>query len=463
MSTDWNLIELADLGVLRFRGADAVKFLQGQVSNDVERLTAERSQLAGYHNPQGRVIALLRVVQLAPDDDRAVTERSARKSPAGASDEIPSGDVLAILPRDLVATVASRLMKFVLRAKVKIADDSDGWRIAGLVAPHAERAGSAGRVSSASSSRAGASASAGVSSSGAASVESSNAGASGSPRTAGNGSSDRDELTPEAAAAFEARATSWAAAQFEQASAAAATAGELSLAAAQLEDAESVVPLPTASALMLPDAVHSQSLAGGTVIIRIGATPARWLVLSPAGEAAPLAGCVAAGRDVWRLLDIADGEAQVYAATSEEFVAQMLNLDALDAIAFDKGCYTGQEVIARAHYRGRVKRRLQRFVSRGTATKPDVGATGQLTDGRTFKVVEAAQLEDGRVEFLAVAPIVGGASTGAAEGASSGAREGDPSSTVPIAVATTEASVAPAASTPIIDAEVLPLPYPLPE
>ena len=41
----------------------------------------------------------------------------------------------------------------------------------------------------------------------------------------------------------------------------------------------------------------------------------------------------------------------------------MLNLDLLDAIAFDKGCYTGQEVIARAHYRGRVKRRLQRFLS----------------------------------------------------------------------------------------------------
>jgi len=59
MSTDWNLIELGDLGVLRFRGADAVKFLQGQVSNDVERLSAERSQLAGYHNPQGRAIALL--------------------------------------------------------------------------------------------------------------------------------------------------------------------------------------------------------------------------------------------------------------------------------------------------------------------------------------------------------------------------------------------------------------------
>src|ERR1700733_11842946 len=126
MSTDWNLIELGDLGVLRFRGVDAVRFLQGQVSNDVERLSAERSQLAGYHNPQGRAIALLRLVQLAPDDDRAATERSVRKSPAGTterdraasegipsgesagvSDEIPSGDVLAILPRELIGTVAA--------------------------------------------------------------------------------------------------------------------------------------------------------------------------------------------------------------------------------------------------------------------------------------------------------------------------------------------------------------------
>ena len=60
---------------------------------------------------------------------------------------------------------------------------------------------------------------------------------------------------------------------------------------------------------------------------------------------------------------IAAGEPQVFAATSEAFVAQMLNLDLLGAIAFDKGCYTGQEVIARAHYRGRVKRRMQRFVT----------------------------------------------------------------------------------------------------
>jgi folate-binding protein YgfZ len=107
---------------------------------------------------------------------------------------------------------------------------------------------------------------------------------------------------------------------------------------------------------------------------------------------------------VWQLLAIAAGEPQVYAATSEAFVAQMLNLDALGAIAFDKGCYTGQEIIARAHYRGKVKRRLQRFRTPVPAQlKP--GDDGELGDGRSFKVVDAAQRTDGLCEFLAVTTL----------------------------------------------------------
>ena len=95
------------------------------------------------------------------------------------------------------------------------------------------------------------------------------------------------------------------------------------------------------------------------------------LVVHAAAQSRPrrLAGTVgrAASSDVAAARDRRAGEPQVYAATSEEFVAQMLNLDVLGAIAFDKGCYTGQEVIARAHYRGRVKRRLQRFCHRAPA------------------------------------------------------------------------------------------------
>jgi folate-binding Fe-S cluster repair protein YgfZ len=68
MSMQWNSVVLESLGVLRARGADVVTFLQGQVSNDVRGLSAETSILAGYHNRQARAIALLRMVQLAPDD-----------------------------------------------------------------------------------------------------------------------------------------------------------------------------------------------------------------------------------------------------------------------------------------------------------------------------------------------------------------------------------------------------------
>jgi folate-binding protein YgfZ len=139
---------------------------------------------------------------------------------------------------------------------------------------------------------------------------------------------------------------------------------------------------------------------------------------------------------------------QVYAATSEEFVAQMLNLDALGAIAFDKGCYTGQEVIARAHYRGRVKRRLQRFMTRAPA-KRSVGDSGALADGRSFKIVEAAQLANGRCEFLAVVPTTAGEAT--APDGSAGAVE-LPSSDGP--------NSSPGGR---LDVDALPLPYSLPE
>ena len=94
-------------------------------------------------------------------------------------------------------------------------------------------------------------------------------------------------------------------------------------------------------------------------------------------------------RAQWRALDIAAGAPQVYSATAGQFVAQMLNLDCIDAVSFTKGCYTGQEVIARAHYRGRVKRRMQRFETLLPAPLA-AGDAGQLEDGRGFRVVESA-------------------------------------------------------------------------
>ncbi len=291
MRTGWRLVSELGLGVLRARGADAVSFLQGQLSNDATA-AAGIWQLSGYHTPQGRAIALLRLTQRAPDE------------------------LLAVLPLELLAPVIARLKRYVLRAKVQLSDESSQWEIRGYAAaPGALPAGS--------------------------------------------------------------------------------------------------VSLPYGSS--------------------------RYLVLVPhsASAAEPADGT----RRDWIACDIAEGLPQVYPATSEAFVAQMLNLDVTGGIALDKGCYTGQEIIARAHYRGQVKRRMQHFVSE-TPCELVPGLTGRFPDGRSFRVVEATALQDGRCEFLAVAnpPGPGG---GAAKS----------EATEPAAAADSQ---------PLLAAQQLTLPYDLP-
>jgi folate-binding protein YgfZ len=307
MQTTCGLVLLDSLGVLRASGPDAVAFLQGQLSNDVARLNREQSLLAGYHNPQGRVIALLRLIEQAPQE------------------------VLAVLPRELIGIVSQRLAKFVLRARVKLSDESSKWTISGVIG------------------------------------------------------------------------------------AAADTDGQ------------------TAA---LPATLHGVGRSDGSMVVRVAQQPlARWLVIAPDGAAGQFAGGAKAAPQVWQQLAIASGEPQVYAATSEEFVAQMLNLDALGAISFEKGCYTGQEVIARAHYRGRVKRRMQRFLSGGPcALKP--GDAAAISDGRLLKVVDAASCNDGRCEFLAVTTVGGERAA--------------------------ESSMSPPSGITVVDAQQLALPYPLP-
>jgi folate-binding protein YgfZ len=371
-----------ELGIVRVRGIDAVRFLQGQLSNDVARLSAGQSILAGYHNPQGRTIALLRLVQWDVD---------------GAA---PS-DILAVVPRELAGVVASRLGKFVLRAKVKIADESAGWRVHGLVdvagvAAARGAGGTGGAANTREAAGAGGTGSAGAT--------------TGIRDTAGTADASGAANTREAAAAGGTGSTG-------------ATTGMRG--APGTADADGAANTRGAASAggparsELPSSVNAQSRGDGAVFVRVGDEPPRWLVISPADAPAPISGSTVGDRQTWLQLDIAAGLPQVYAATSEEFVAQMLNLDVLNAIAFDKGCYTGQEVIARAHYRGRVKRRMQRFVSRDVCRLAP-GDSGQLADGRAFKVVLATQLPDGRCDFLAVAPLVGAGhdeATAAASGA----------------------------------------------
>lgn len=99
-----------------------------------------------------------------------------------------------------------------------------------------------------------------------------------------------------------------------------------------------------------------------------------WLV---AGEAGPLLGPPdTAAADEWQLAELAAGIPEIYPETSGEFVAQMLNLDRLGALSFTKGCYPGQEIIARAHHLGRVKRRARLFTAASAPPAPGTSLAG---------------------------------------------------------------------------------------
>lgn len=254
------VMRLEHLSVLRFRGPDAARFLQGQLSNDVERLRTLPSLLAGLHDPQGRVLALLRLVALEEDH------------------------ILALLPRERAPVVQAHLRRYVLRAKVTIDLVDAEWNAVGLCGPDAS-------------------------------------------------------------------------------------------AAARLHKS-----------------------------IHLATDPQRQIVITSRHE--PLPEGDRLEPEEWQALDVADGLPEITAATAGLFVGQMLNLDLLDGISFQKGCYTGQEIIARAHYRGRVKRRMQRFATEEQrALQP--GERVRLADGRAAQIVRQARFGQVGSEFLAVTTLRG--------------------------------------------------------
>jgi folate-binding protein YgfZ len=104
----------------------------------------------------------------------------------------------------------------------------------------------------------------------------------------------------------------------------------------------------------------------------------------------------------WHVSHVRAGLPQVYPETHEAFVAQMLNIDLLGGINFEKGCYTGQEIIARAHFRGTVKRRMFLFHSTGSAPAP--GTRVLAGEQHAGDVVDAAATEDG-CDILAVVSL----------------------------------------------------------
>jgi folate-binding protein YgfZ len=248
--------------LLRIAGADAARFLQGQLTQDIRRLADGRTLLSACNTPQGRVVAVLRLRQA---DDA----------------------IYALLPKELVATVANSLRRFVLRAKV------------------------------------------------------------------------------------------------------------------DLQSAEELQVVATGTWSPGPE-------SRTTEIVSFDYAPGRQVIAARGDSLRTIAGLSLArphpGVDnAWRAADIAAGLPQVFAATSGSFVPQMLNLDLLDAISFTKGCYTGQEIVARTQHLGRIKRRTLRFrVPAGSEPAPLAPLS---LDGRKVAEVVMSATHGDSVELLAVTSL----------------------------------------------------------
>jgi folate-binding protein YgfZ len=107
------------------------------------------------------------------------------------------------------------------------------------------------------------------------------------------------------------------------------------------------------------------------------------------------------GQGVWDYLEIQAGIPEITTATQEAFVPQMLNLDALDGINFKKGCYTGQEIVARTHYLGKVKRRTQ-MAHIDIEVQPKAGdiVTLKNTEEAIGQIVRSAEAPNGGFDVL---------------------------------------------------------------
>ncbi len=319
---DGALAWLAGQSVLRLTGDDAVRFLHSQTTNDVQQQAPDEARWHGYCSPKGRLLATMLAW------------------PEGAS-------IRLMLPDSVAESIRRRLTMFVLRSKVRIANESADFVVFGL-----------------------------------------------------SGAAGADAL-----ARLQLRAPAPMKISLHGVPQAGLPAG------ADAASSNAASPEPALAAIGLPP------LPAGALDETTAEVP-RWLLVVPLGGAertwnelrqtlAPI------DSSRWRWTDVRSGIASIVPATSEQFVPQMLNLeaDAIGAVSFTKGCYPGQEVVARSHYLGKTKRRA--FLARldgsrepDEAPEPAPGTDVVDASGRPVGVVVlAARSPAGAIDVLHEAQV----------------------------------------------------------
>lgn len=159
-----------------------------------------------------------------------------------------------------------------------------------------------------------------------------------------------------------------------------------------------------------PNAVHQVAQAAGTMVIRLPGD--RFEIVAARNKVQALlaslaSGAEKAGADYWDWLDIRAGIPTILPATQEAFVPQMVNLDLIGGVSLTKGCYPGQEIVSRMHYRGTLKQRMYLANIAGSDAprpaeklySPDFGEQACGT------IVNAARSPEGNHDVLAVIQI----------------------------------------------------------
>ncbi|MES9871787.1 MAG: folate-binding protein [Candidatus Sedimenticola sp. 6PFRAG7] len=164
----------------------------------------------------------------------------------------------------------------------------------------------------------------------------------------------------------------------------------------------------------LPEAFGETLSDQGITLIALPGEKPRFELIGTVDKLAPVwtqlaaDGAVPTNREHWSLLDIRAGIPTVLEPTIEAFVPQMTNMQLVDGVSFTKGCYTGQEVVARMKYLGKLKRRM--YLARSDSDEcpapgDELFSSSSKSGQGAGRVVDAQPSPDGGCELLAVAEI----------------------------------------------------------